>query len=198
MNVTDENFEIRPEFVDEQDYRRTTSLDRVARAVVLLVAAYVLASALGWFGTIPKPQPSTRSANEPAQTDGRSAARPIGGERSSSPSAGRSTPTQRGAQEAPENEVVVEEAGASAPVFQWVCGGVRTFCRLDSNGVALQGFLLRNGGIVASAIRPSLATPAAWECEVRNGTELFCSIQDGRGRIVQSFIYDGNVVKEVR
>jgi hypothetical protein len=194
---TDENFEIRREFVDEQDYRRTPSLDWVPRAVVLLVAAYVLASVLGWLGTIPKPQPSTRRANEPTQTDGRSPARPIGGERSSNPSVGRSAPTQRGAQEAPENEVVVVEAGAAAPAFQWVCGGVTTVCRLDSNGIALQGFLLRNGAIVASGIRPNLATPAAWGCGVQNGTELICTIQEVRGGATQYFIYDGHVVKEM-
>src|SRR5205809_4182021 len=106
---SDENFEIRPEFVDEQDYRRTTSLDWVVRTVVLFIAACVLAAVLGWFGTIPKPQPSTRSANEHIQTDGRSSARPTGGERRSDPPVERSTPAARGAaQEAPENEVVVE------------------------------------------------------------------------------------------
>src|SRR5205814_10232301 len=109
----------------------------------------------------------------------------------------RSTPAERGAtQEAPENEVVLDESGASAPVFQWVCG--RNSCRLDSNGISLQAFVLRNGQVIESGIRPGLATPAAWGCGVNNGTELFCSNQDGRGRIIQSFIYDGNVVKEVK
>src|SRR5881394_4086006 len=107
---SDENFEIRTEFVDRQDYLRTSTHGWVARAVVLLFAACVLAAVLGWFETIPKPQSSTRSVNEPTQTDGRSPARPIGGERSSDSPVGRSIPTQRGAQEAPENEVVVEES----------------------------------------------------------------------------------------
>ena len=197
---SDENFEIRPEFVDEQDDRRTSSFDGAARAVVLLVAACVLAVALGWFGTVPKPQPSTRSPNEHIQTDGRSPARPIGGERSSDPPVERSTRAEQGAaQEAPQYEVVVEDTGASAPVFRWVCGGVATFCRLDSNGIGLQGFLLRNGGIVASEIRPNSATPPGpWGCAVLNGTELFCSVQDGRGHIIQSFTYDGKILKEVQ
>src|SRR5713226_5277637 len=113
---SDENLEIRPEFVDEQDYRRTSTHGWVALAVVLLFAAVVLAAVLRWFetGTIPNPQPSTRSANEHIQTDGGSPARPIGGERRPDPPVERSTPAARGAaqKKAPENEVVVEETGA--------------------------------------------------------------------------------------
>jgi len=33
---------------------------------------------------------------------------------------------------------------------------------------------------------------------VLNGTELFCSVQDGRGHIIQSFTYDGKILKEVQ
>jgi hypothetical protein len=83
------------------------------------------------------------------------------------------------------------EGGASAPSFQWICGGPRPFCRLDSNGVAIQGFLLQNGGVVRSLVRPNLPTPAGWGCSVRYGTELFCSVQDGQGHIIQSASYDG-------
>ena len=167
--------------------------------VVLISAALIFVAFLAWCWswTLPQPKHSTRSRYEHIQKDGRSPARPVGGERRGNPPAGRPTSTQAGAQEAPQHEMVLRPEGAPAPVFQWVCGGVKTFCRLDSNGTALQGFFVQNGEVVSSAIRPNLATPAAWGCGVRDSTELLCTIQVGRDRIIQSFVYDGKTVKEV-
>jgi len=133
---SDRNFNIRPEFRERLPRVRTQNEDVEAFAeiggmliqgftylcalVVILFAAVLLAAILGWSWTILKPQTLTeRRQHVDIQEARGSSARPGGGERSSpSPESGRSTST--GAQEAPQDEVVLKEKGAAevaAPAF---------------------------------------------------------------------------------
>ena len=126
---SDRNFEIRPreKYVDPEETQ--TNPSRVFIAVVILFAVLLGAACLGWLWSFTQVNPSTstsnpqRSRHEYFQEQRRSPARSGGGERSGDPPAERSTATQRGAQEAPQNKVVVAEQGALAPSFQWVMPG---------------------------------------------------------------------------
>ena len=157
----------------------------------------------------PSTQPLTeRKQNEYLQAERRSPARSGGGERSSSPPAERPTPirsgsqaaspTQGGAQEAPQNEVVVKEQGASAPSFHWVCFRPLMLCDVqDSMGNIIQEFWLTNWSISSSAIHSSYGRlPPAWGCAVKE-QKLDCSFQDGRGHVIQRFLYDGQNIQVI-
>jgi len=176
-------------------------------AVVILFAAGLLVAIVGWlwsFTQTPQHQPLTeRKQNEYLQAERRSPARSGGGERSSSPPAERSTPTQSrptqgGAQAAPQNEVVVKEQGASAPSFHWFCFRGSMLCEVqDSMGNTIQEFWLENWSIRSSAIHSSYGRlPPAWGCGVKE-QKLDCSFQDGRGRILQRFLYDGQNIQVI-
>jgi len=155
----------------------------------------------------PSTQPLTeRKQNEYLQAERRSPARSGGGERSSSPPAERSTPTQstptpirRGAkEEAPKAEVVVAEQGATAPSFHWFCFRGSMLCEVqDSMGNTIQEFWLENWSIRSSAIHSSYGRlPPAWGCGVKV-PKLDCSFQDGRGHITQRFLYDGQNMQNI-
>ena len=155
----------------------------------------------------PSTQPLTeRKQNEYLQAERRSPARSGGGERSSSPPAERSTPTQGGAQEAPQHEVVVKEQGASAPSFHWFCFRGSMLCEVqDSMDNTIQEFWLENWSIkstwtanhVAIAVRASYGRlPLPWGCEVKV-PKLDCSLQDGRGHIIERFLYDGQNMQNI-
>src|SRR6266498_999495 len=93
--------------------------------VVLISAALILVAFLAWCWswTLPQHKPLTQRRDHVDIQEVRgSSARPVGGERSSDPQPGRSTPTQTGAQDASQDEVGLKGRGASAPIFQWVCG----------------------------------------------------------------------------
>src|SRR5712692_1275106 len=126
-------------------------------AVVISVAVgLVLFLGLSFTHGSPSTQPLTeRKQNEYLQAERRSPARSGGGERSGDRPAERPTPirsgsqaaspTQGGAQEAPQNEVVVEEQGASAPSFHWVCFRPLMLCEVqDSMGNTIQEFWITN------------------------------------------------------
>src|SRR5439155_1931794 len=173
-------------------------------AVVISVAVgLVLFLGLSFTHGNPSTQPLTERKQNDLQAERRSPARSGGGERSSSPPAERSTPTQStptqgGAQEAPKTEVVVKEQGASAPSFHWFCFRGAMLCEVqDSMGNTIQEFWLENWSIRSSAIHSSYGRlPPAWGCAVKV-PKLDCSFQDGRGHITQRFLYDGQNMQNI-
>src|SRR5207245_6853448 len=153
---SDRNFEIRPEYQDptEAHLRRIGGFDGDTFQVIgillwiaIVVGIFVvIGSGVRFLHPQPQQSQTPRSQHEYFQEQRRSPARPGGGERSSSPPVGRSTQTRGAQEEAPQTEVVVEEKGASAPIFfnrrdclehHWSCfksGDGRIVCRTTVNG----------------------------------------------------------------
>jgi hypothetical protein len=209
---SDKNFEIRPEYADRVpaphipiNYEANGVNEEVGQvilgffiSVVIVLAALFVAATLGVLP--PQPQPLTHKECATCQFSESPKKSPESREMKSfslsprtpinpqpNPSA-RSSPSSSGTGN--------EEVGASAPSFQWICGGSGVYCHLYSNGVALQGFLLTGATVKSSAVSPNLPTPVDWGCVSISETELYCTLQrDGR---VFGFTYDGVKIKEFK
>ena len=207
MTFTDGNFELLDYETNETPPVNAPANVGDAGLFGIIFGTVVISLAVGvvllFLGLLKQGSPSTqplteRKQNEYLQAERRSPARSGGGERSSSPPAERSTPTQRGAQETPQNKVVVAEQGASAPSFHWFCFRGSMLCEVqDSMGNTIQEFWLENWSIKSSAIHSSYGRlPLAWGCGVKV-PKLDCSFQDGRGHIIQRFLYDGQNIEVI-
>ncbi len=215
---SDRDFNIRPEYVenspepvhvrparmaeDDAESFFATFIEGVMTFIIWSVSAVVIffigiisVAFLAWLisWTTHNPQPITHkectqcpSSESPKSQRSRATKLSSPGPRNNlnpQPRSERSSPRQSGS----------SLAGASAPSFRWVCEEGRMFCGLqDPNGKYVQSFLLENGSISSSQIFPDATHPQAWGCERDIDWKLSCSIQDGQGRILSGFTYDGH------
>ena len=61
----------------------------------------------------------------------------------------------------------------------------------DANGKYLQTFKFQGNGLATSESSPNALRPRSSGCERTVDEKLYCTIQDGRGTILQGCIYDG-------
>jgi hypothetical protein len=216
---SDRNFEIRPEFCEELPGRLFTHLPAQEHledfgegfgeffrmlfiTVVLLLAALFVAALLGMLDA-PKPQTLTRKECATCQfSESQRKLKPPESRETMYSSPSPRTPINPQPNPSERSSPIPSgsnEVGASAPSFTWRCAanGV-LYCRLYSNGVPLQGFILNGaqGTVESGPVSPNVPTPVDWGCMSINETELYCTlVKDGR---VFGFSYDGVNIKEFK
>ncbi len=211
MTFSDRNFNIRSEYVERLPRTRAprrrnddgnADLEEavvhvfvvICVLVVLIIAGSLLLAFLGWlhsWAVSPQPQPQLQPKKECATCQSSESQtkhqKSLQSQKLESREMKSFSPSpQRRNERSFQRPSGFNEAGASAPSFQWVCDTeVVPVCGLrDPNGRYVQAFRLEGGQLLATQIDEDAIRPKSWGCR-NDGNKIYCAV-DG-----QTTFYDG-------